>query len=167
MTELIFTIIMMTLSIAIAIITGNYPQLTMKQGGGAGFYPRFLAIILFCLMIVYALENRKKISAVFIKKPALTDEQKLQRKENLRKNMPWCLFIVVLLLLPASLEYLGFIITGIWVVFTASMAIRWKENKLTKKGVLLSAILATCSTLVIYFTFVKVFVILLPVGQIF
>lgn len=161
MTELVFSIVMLIMCVVLFLIAGTFPSSPIAQGGGAAFYPRFLLAVLFFLMILYIIENRKKIM------------QALKRKDGegfrawFAKSRYLLAFAVVLILIPVSFNTLGFIITGIWSIFASSMVLRWKDKKLSVKGTLFSLLLAVAMSIIIYVVFVKVFVIPLPKGKIF
>jgi len=161
MAELIFSVVMLTACMALFIVAGNYPSLPVSKGGGTAFYPRFMTALLFFLMLIYVFQNRKKIKA------ALKRGQKTEKKDWLGRYKYWLLFIVTLILIPVSLPYLGFIVTGSWSIFVSSMIIRGKEGKISLKGAGLSAAIAISVSVVIYLIFVKVFIIPLPMGKLF
>lgn len=161
MGELIFGIVMLTICMFLFVVAGRFPSLPVAQGGGAAFYPRFMLVLLFGLMIIYLFQNREKITAAIGRK----DRRSL--KDCLLQYRYWFLFVVVLILIPISFPYLGFILTGSWSVFASSMIIRGKEGKVTSKGILVSVAMAVVVSVVIYMVFVRVFIIPLPTGKLF
>lgn len=167
MIELIFGIIMLIICVILFIIADSYPILLLSQGGGAALYPKILIVLLFLMILYYLFQNRKKIEIVFKKKDQIEKGGSTSLINSLRGAKIWFLFMLVLLLLPLSLEYLGFMITSFWVILSSSIIIRWKENKLSWKGVGNSTLLSIIVSGVIYFIFVKLFVILLPTGKLF
>lgn len=160
MAELIFSAVMLTACAVLFVVAGHYPSQPISKGGGASFYPRFMTALLFLLMLIYVFQNRQKIKAALKKRG-------IDKKKWLEQYKYWLLFLLILILIPASLPYLGFVITGIWSIFTASMIIRGKEGKLSLKGAALSAATAIAVSTVIYLVFMKVFVIPLPMGKLF
>ena len=161
MAELIFSAVMLTACAVLFVTAGNYPSQPISRGGGASFYPRFMTALLFLLMLIYIFQNRQKMKA------ALKKGKQIDKKKWLEQYKYWLLFLLVLILVPASLPYLGFVVTGIWSIFAASMIIRGKEGKLSLKGAVLSAAMAIVVSVVIYMVFVKVFIIPLPMGKLF
>jgi len=161
MKEMVFGIIMMVICVILYFIADSYPSTSLQRGGGASFYPKFLVVTLFILMIIYLIQNRYKIKAAF--------EQKNKRikKEQLLSYRCLVLLLAVLCLVPISLRYLGFIMTAFGLVVCSSMIIRLKESCVSWKGFLASCVLGLVVSIGIYVTFAKVFVILLPTGELF
>ena len=161
MLELVFSVVMLLLCLAVFIEAGNYPSFPVSKGGGASFYPRFLVALLFILIVIYIIQNRHKIIS------DLKDKNKRPSKETMQRYFLWAMFALILILIPILLPWLGFIATGALSIFASSMVIRVKEKKADTKGTVISAAMAVAVSLIIYLVFVKVFIIPLPTGKLF
>jgi cell division protein FtsL len=136
MIELIFSLFLLTFSVILFNVSKDLPDKSLIQGGGAGFYPRFLLIVIMFLTVIYIIQNRKKIFG--IKK----ELQGVSIKHLILENKYWLAFVAILFLVPSMIEYLGFRITGLVVMIADAVIIKMKNKTFKYKDMFLIMIIA-------------------------
>lgn len=135
----------------------DYPEGTIAEGGGAGFYPRSLAVVWVILGIILALGS-------------------LRRKEETWPSMPgiprrFLVFLVILLSFPYILGLLGFLATSFLSLLIFVSILKPREGPWTIRAIirwiLTPILIAGVATTAIYALLWWGVKIPLPKGELF
>ncbi len=151
--DLISGSVLLILGVAIFIGSFSIKRLTVSLVGAA-FLPQIVSVLIFAFSIPILVSGVRNLRADIVEVPDSPEE-----KTDINHSATW-LTILLLIVYVALYKQIGFIVMSILYLFLQMVILAPKS----RRNYLLFGIMAVGVPLIIYFSFIKIFYLMLPAG---